>query len=392
MSATKKTSSIYDYAVIGAGVSGLCVATNLSRQGANVLLVDASDNYGGYNRSITTSLGPVNNGLRFIPATDLATKAIHFLELTIGTPLKPTALDQPPVTYEEGSVKAFLGFGDNSPAFYDEISYFLAPQQLKLLLEPHEWTPLLFNQFSGEFLPKSYVTKFLDKDGQITGMIINGSKTIQAKNFVFCGNPKDLQVLLSENSLPHKSRQKLSKSTAWTSVCLDLIHSNVVTSSSALHVLNGVTKDDLGPCVGQFHEPTTLNDKSVQFSQWTSFVDTNEAEQSEIIGNCLKKIQRQIKRAYPNALENLVSERIMVAPLTAGHMDLKLTANQSLPQTSNFWVASGLVHPQKNLLGSLLQAEMALSGMGICVPATMVKDSATEEVIENPAGELEAQV
>jgi len=105
----------------------------------------------------------------------------------------------------------------------------------------------------------------------------------------------------------------------------------------------------------------------VQFSQWISFVDDQDAEESESIAISLKKMKRQIKRAYPEAFEQIKQERILIVPSISGDGDLKLNSNQSLPAYPNFWVCNGTVHQQKNLLGTLLQAELVCNALG-CHP------------------------
>jgi hypothetical protein len=148
---------------------------------------------------------------------------------------------------------------------------------------------------------------------------------------------------------------------------LDLLHNHPVSDLQNIHVLNGTTQDEFGPCVGALQAPAEVNGENLQYSQWLTFVEDEEAEDTEIIGFALKKIKRQIKRAYPDALENLKFERILVVPSYAGHGDLKLSANQSLAGVENFWVGSSQVHVQKNLLGALLQAELITSSLG-CHP------------------------
>ena len=176
---------LYDYAIIGSGLVGLAVANSLSRLTSNLVLIESSDSFGGINRSIQTPFGAVNNGLRYLPDTELAQKAVSFLEMLLMTSLNPQVVDNPAVTYEAGGLKPFVGFGDNPPPFYDEISYFTQPRSLKLKLEPHEWTQILFSHFTGEFLPRSFVTKFHQDKEQITHLTINGQKNISSLNFVY---------------------------------------------------------------------------------------------------------------------------------------------------------------------------------------------------------------
>ncbi len=388
-SVKKSATTVYDYAVIGSGLSGLCIANALSKVSNNVILIEAADTFGGQNRSIQSKVGPLNNGLRFLPDTELSQKAVAFLETLLATHLAPESLENPVVSFEAGGLKPFVGFGEKPPAFYDELSYFLNNRQLKLTLEPHEWTPILFNNYSGQFLPRSYVTKFQIENKKVTGVMVNGQKTIQATNFIFCGAVGDLKTLLPDDILSSRMLQKLSKNTYWTAVCLDLFHNHEVTVLPNLHVLNGTTEDELGPCLGSFLPANEINGQKIQCSQWISFVDNEESEDSEKAGAALKKIKRQIKRAYPNALENLIFERILIVPNHSGNGDLKLSANGTLPNTENLWIASPAMHQQKNILGALLQAEFILSSLGCHPLGTQVEVKSPDLPQERPTPDLD---
>ncbi len=363
----KKASHVYDYAVIGSGLAGLALASAISKVTNNVLLIESSDSFGGLNRAIKTPFGSLNNGLRFLPENDLAQKAIAFLEMLLSTSLSPQSVERPPIAYESGGLRPFVGFGNHPPTFYDEISYFTHSRSLKTKLDIHEWTPLLFEQFSGEFLAKSYVTKFHQEEKRITYITVNGQKTIHAQNFIYCGPVKALKNLLPENLLSSKSLQKLSKNQYWTAVGLDLLHGHAVSALENIHVLNGTTQDEIGPCVWTFQAPVEVAGERLQSSQWLTFIDDEEAEDTDIVGASLKKVKRQIKRAYPNAFENLKFERILVVPSFSGDGDLKLSANQTLPGAENLWIGSTQVNTQKNILGALLQAELVASALG-CHP------------------------
>ena len=364
----RKSNHVYDYAIIGSGLSGLALANALGKISSNIILLESADTFGGFNRSIQTPFGPVNNGLRFLPETDLSHKAISFLEMLLMTSLSPKSLDLPPLTFEAGGLKNFIGFGDHPPAFYEEISYFTANRSLKTELEPHEWTQILHSHLTCDFLPRSYVTKFNQEEGRVTSLTINGQKNINALNFIYCGPMKSLKTLLPEGILSHRAMNKMSKTPYWTAVCLDLLHGKKQTElEQQVHVLNGTTNDDLGPSVGIFHAPSELNGETLQYSQWMTFINDEEAEDTELVGAALKKMKRQIKRAYPDALEQLKFERILVVPSYSGDGDLKLSGNQTLAGLENFWVASAQAHHQRNILGSLLQAELVASALG-CHP------------------------
>ncbi|MEZ0390744.1 MAG: NAD(P)-binding protein, partial [Pseudobdellovibrionaceae bacterium] len=111
-STSRKSNHIYDYAVIGSGLAGLTVANALSRMTSNVILIESADTFGGLNRSIQTPFGAVNNGLRYLPDSELSQKAIAFLEMLLMTSLSPESFEAPPMTYEAGGLRPFVGFGN----------------------------------------------------------------------------------------------------------------------------------------------------------------------------------------------------------------------------------------------------------------------------------------
>ncbi|MNJ91185.1 FAD dependent oxidoreductase [compost metagenome] len=358
---------IYDYAIIGSGLTGLSIAAALSRETKNIALLEGSDVPCGSNRMIKFPTGPINNGLRFVPDSALADKALSFLENLLGTSLVAGKSNEAPITYESGGFKTFLGFGDNPPAFYEELNYFTSAKRTDLAVEPYAWTQMLFEKFEGDFMPRSYVTKFHQEGEKVTHITINGSKTVHAQNFIFCGTVKDLALLLPEDAISLRARTKLSKNAYWTALCLDLCHSKAVTESSAVHVLNGTTQDEIGPCAGRFMPATEVEGEALQASQWITFIEQEVTEDSEVVGTTLKKIKRQVKRAYPEALDNVKLERIFVAPILSGNGDIKLNANMTLPSLENLWISSATINEQKNLVGALLQAEMTVASLGFKV-------------------------
>ncbi len=378
MSNQKKSSHVYDYAVIGSGLAGLAIANSISKFTSNVALIESADTFGGINRSIQTPMGPVNNGLRFLPDSDLSHKAIAYLEMLLMTSIQPESIETQAMTYDSGSLKSFLGFGNNPPVFYDDIAYFAQQRALKTKLEPHEWTQILFNNFRGDFLPKSYVTKFHKEGEQVTHLTINGQKTLHAMNFIYCGPIKSLRLLLPEGTLNSRALGKLSKNQYWTAVGVDLLHVGKICEIPNIHILNGTTVDEIGPCVGQFLSAEEVNGEYKQYSQWLTFINDEEAEDSELVGAALKKVKRQIKRAYPNAFDKIDFERIIVVPSFSGNGELKVNSNQTIPGLENLWIGSGQMHSQRNLLGSLLQAEFIASSIG-CHPlqAADLRDNET---------------
>lgn len=373
---------IYDYAIIGSGLTGLSIAAALSRETKNVVLLDGLDHSAGANKQINFPTGPINNGIRFVPDSVLSEKALGFLENLLGQKVIADVSDEAPVTYDSGNFKTFLGFGENPPAFWEELSYFTSSKRIDLALQPFQWTQMLMEKFTGEFMPRSYVTKFQQEGERITSVTVNGSKTIHAQNFIFAGAVRDLSLLLPEDAISQRARAKLAKNSYWTALCLDICHSKAVTDSTAMHVLNGTTQDEIGPCAGRFMPAVEVDGNMIQASQWITFIETEVTDDSEVVGMTLKKIKRQIKRAYPEALEDVKLERIFVSPYIAGNGDLKLSANKTIPNLENLWVASAPLSEQKNLVGALLQAEMIVASLGFKVEESTALEVPTEEFSE----------
>ena len=378
---------IYDYIIIGSGLTGLTIAKKLSQETDNILVLEAQEITGGGNHPAQINQIPINNGLRYFPATEFSVKALTFLEELVGTPLAGASVPNTIETYEASGFKKFVGFGEKSPEFYEQLSYFLSKEELVLAQEPHLWAQNLGQALDAQIQKKSIVTKFgfegLDSEKpKLTHVIVNGSKTIYGLNFIFAGPVKDLVTLLPDDVLNIRAKAKLKKAKAWQGVCLDLYHSTV-TDKSNLFLLNGTTDDDLGPCVGRYLPASPEGEG--QISQWMSFIDSEDAEDTENIGLVLKKMKRQIKRAFPALVDTIKKERINVTPVLSGS-DLKLNANATLPKVPNLWIASSQVNPYQNLVGSLMQAQLILSSLGFAtnLEITSAQVQKNPEISEGP--------
>lgn len=367
---------IYDYVVIGSGLTGLSIAERLSRETSNVLLLEAQDVVGGTNHPASLAQQFINNGLRFYPATEFSIKVLAQLESQLEHIVVDTIDDNHPQTYEASGFKDFVGFGDKAPEFYDQFQYFLANKKVNFKYEPYEWVRILKEKFQGTLMTKSIVTKFgfetteESSEPQLTHITVNGTKTYHGRNFIYAGSLKELALMLPDQVMNLRNKTKIQKNTYWQAVCVDLFHTQV-NENQNLFVLNGTTDDDIGPCVGRFL-PTELNSKDQissgqvsagQISQWQSFIDSEDAEDTENIGLVLKKIKRQIKRAFPELYETIQKERIYVSPLIAGG-EIKLNANLTLPKVENLWVASPQSSKVPNLVGALFQAQIVLASLG----------------------------
>jgi len=373
---------IYDYIIIGSGLTGLTIAQKISQETSNILILEAEAFAGGISRSVVMNNHKLNNGLRFFPATDVSSKALAFLNEVLGQNVAADRSENLIETYEASGFKRFAGFGEKAPEFYEQLSYFLSADEYKLNLQPYEWIQILVSQLQDKIQTKSIVTRFgfegLDSEKpELTHVVVNGSKNVYARNFIFAGPVKELGLLIPDDVLNARAKAKLKKAQAWQAVGLDLVHS-IACEKTNLLVLNGTTDDDIGPCVGRF---TASADGATQStSQWLSFVDSESAEDTENIGMILKKIKRQIKRAFPELSDAIVKERVSVSPVISG-ADIKLNANGTLSKVENLWVASPQVNTYQNLLGALLQAKLVLCSLGFAAEdvTASLEDSAESQ-------------
>jgi hypothetical protein len=103
-----------------------------------------------------------------------------------------------------------------------------------------------------------------------------------------------------------------------------------------------------------------------------------------MIGHVLKKMKRQIKRAFPEVGDSIKKERIFVTPALSG-AEIKLTASSTIPKVKNLWIACPQAAHSANLLGSFQQAQLVLAALGF--GSGIQFESLTEKFIEDDSEE-----
>lgn len=351
----------YDSIVIGAGLAGLLAANQLESTGRKVALVEALDVLGGTSRPVTTVAGPVDHVLKFFPVTDDSEDMFTWLESVLGFAIEREIIDAPPVIYDDGKFKPFVGFGDQKVETASEVDHYAKARYYKLATSPKDWVPKLVESFTGTVFPQSYVTKMQVDDEFVIEILVNGSKRLSAREVIFAATPQQLVRLLPDTHVPARLKQKLLKGEFFTSANLDMIHTEIVTDSKAIHILKGANEE---PSIGLFHEPTPLDDgRMVQISQWTTLLSREVTEEPEVVASALKQIKRQVKRAYDHSTENLLKERIVISPTSHGDMVGALAEDGRWPKIQNLWVISSFMDAEKNASGSIRQARKTLAAL-----------------------------
>lgn len=355
------------------------MAFKLSRSGQSTLIVDRDHQPGGLCRPTDSDYGELSYGLKVLPDSEAARSSLGFLRNLLEVEPFWSENEQETTTFEAG-FKSFVGYGETAPEYAEEIEYYTSPKTLELSYQPHQWVKDLSEKYNGDYLAGSFITRIGLEDEKATHVLINGGKKVEARNIVFCGMPKELINLVGIENLPSKAKKALGKPVLWTSVALDLVHSEKISDSRDMHLLMG-NKDKSEACWGRFQE---VDEEGHQVSNWMTLLPADLAEDSESTANALKRIQKQVKRAYPEAFEKKKKERILVSFASHGSFSLALSGHQTLPKIDNLWIASGQAHVQKNLLGVLGQAQLALSAMGF---GEEIHEAAS---VDEPAEEVDA--
>lgn len=374
----------YDDIVIGSGLSGLVLAAGLKKMASatnsrrRILLLEAGEFTGGAARETHSAAGPANYGLKMMPATDEATAAIQFLESLLEQKIMDGIFESPPLTFSKGQLQPFVGFGEQAPQYVTELAYYTHTQNINLEKSPAQWVQVLKALLNEEIQTNSRVTQFEVDGGKVTGVTVNGGHAVHADRFIFCGSAEEFPTLFATGALPAKLVQKVAQSKTWTSVGLSLVHSQVQTEQDNVHVLYGGT-ENARPCVGRFDPPVATEGKLLQVSNWLTFLAPEDGTQEELAGTALREIKRQIKRAYPNAMEHLVGERITVNPKSHGQVDLRLEEGGKVPKFENLFVIARGLTPAPNMIGILNQCAETLR---VLEPEQLTPEA--PEILENP--------
>jgi hypothetical protein len=358
MNHLRKKDHVYDVVIVGAGLSGLVAASSLVKRGWDVCVLESTDFPGGHSRAVYSPIGLVDNGIKFFPDNGVSLGALESLKLLLPMSVEVTSVENGPITYQNGEIKPFVGFGKEAPEFHRELAYFLEPRRLELSMSVGKIVAQLSADLGDRIFPGATVTKYLGQDSRISAATVNGQKQIFGRGFIHAASPRLMATLLADEIMSPRAKQKIAKAPYWTILGLDIFHSGLVSERSELHLLNGTTHDELGPCVGQFHplRKSEKGDGFIQHSQWMTFIDHEGSEDPELVSTVLKKIKRQIKRAYPEALNNILSERILVAPLAEAELDLKSDKHGAFAGIENLWLAHGTASNHLNLVGAIHQA------------------------------------
>ncbi len=338
----------YEVVVIGSELVSILTAQKLALSGRRVALVPTKESLEDFRKDHSATDIKLNEPSTYIPFSSRAEGLINWLEDQFFSPksLYSDIQEQPPVTFEGGQFKPFLGFGERALKTMDALQYYLCPKRFSLTLTPQEWADKIIKEAQFDLLDRSTITSFEIAEKQIVSATINGSKLIKADEFIFCSSPKELLKLLDNKVFAGRERQRLAKANLWSRINLSIEYKESFTHQPGMHVLMG-SKDDFEPMVGEFF---TLNE--TLFSQWSYLLNEDQFEDAEVSGGVIKYMKRQLKRAYPESFDLIKSEKITVHGDTHGPIE-GLFVHLNIKNINNLYIAGPQLSDAGGVLSSL---------------------------------------
>lgn len=345
----------FDYIICGATLEGLLVGYYLHQKGLKTLILESSDKVGGFFSTVENSKAPISSIFTTPSYDENSVKLADWVRSNLNLDIAISKNVFAPTTFEKGSFEPFVGFGENAPNESEFLQDFLSAQRLEFTPSVSEWIKTILA--SGiEIRYNSTLTTMNIVDGKISEITINDKDILKASNFVFAENPANLIELLGSDTttkaqISQKVLTRLSKGTFWSTLQLSLVHNTPVTDKNEIHVIYGTQKNPV-VSIGQFQGNT---------SQWISFISSDATDINEDGVQILKEMKRQIKRAYPEALDALAFEKIALWPQTHGYIDLKSKIFGQLEGVENIYLSSNhLVEHTNPFIGALTSAQWTI--------------------------------
>lgn len=333
-------SSPLDTIVIGSGLTGLLLTHRLHQAGKNVALLEARETLGGRYRRQSLYSSP---GLDFFPATNENIELLEWLKSLAPLPIQFEVQEHRPQLYDEGRWRPFAGFGEVDFQSVTELSHFSHTHEI--FIEPglEQFVRVLVEQLPVVGEIRHEVTSLKVQDGKISEVIVNGDKSLKAGDVIFTGHPGFLNNLIDGEGLQAKSRTRLAKMQPWTAVTLELTHTPPLADDPSIRIFTHSAKE-FEPVVGRV---------IAERSKWMTLVPAEREAEHEFIGQCIRHIKRQLKRAWPLAMEGNMEEKIFVQSNAYGQQTLKAKEPFKLPEISNLWLANHILASRAGEIGAL---------------------------------------
>lgn len=343
--------------IVGSGLNGLFLTHRLAHAGHDVTLLEARETLGGRYRRASQTHPFSSPGLDFIPAAPAYLDLLNWLKGLSPIPLSFETRDHHPQIFDEAKWKPFAGFGETDFQSVGELSALFGHTR-GVDLEPglEQVTRALIERLPVAAKTMSEVTAIEVKGGRVESVTINGDKTLPVDVVIFTPPPNQLNGLIAGEGLPAKHRTRLAKMQSWTAVTLEIQHTPPLADDSAVRFFSSSAKE-FEPVVGRVFGAT---------SKWMTLIPSERETEHEFVGQCIRHIKRQLKRAWPTAIDRdsvkaeygsaeaaPPIERIYVQPNAYGQHSLKTKETYRFPEISNLYVTGHTLSGLPGELGAL---------------------------------------
>jgi choline dehydrogenase-like flavoprotein len=362
----------FDSIIIGGGLSGLLLAHRLHQGGHNVGLLEARESLGGrYRRQGSTARPYTSSGLDFYPASNENVNLLEWVKSISPVPLNFEVREHRPQLFDEGRWRPFAGFGETHFQSVAELALFSHTHDIAIEPGLEQLVRALVEQLPFEASTMSEVTGFkFAEDGRIAEVIVNGDKSVRAERVIFTPHATLLNNLIEGEALPAKHRTRLAKMQPWTAVVLELNHTPALVDDPSIRVFTHGSKE-FEPVVGRVIGAN---------SKWMTLVPGEREAEHEFIGQCIRHIKRQLKRAWPAALDGQLEEKIYVQANAFGQQSLKTKESLRFPEIANLFLGNHLLAARAGEIGSLEIVEtLETAILGGAAPVKRSPESAAEE-------------
>lgn len=336
----------YDSILVGYTLGSLYWAKKLRSQGKKFCIVDNPQ----------TSQFPVKNLQKL--NQDVYTR-VPFLSSAQGQSLplplqdilaEGNELEAPPLTFNQGDFKSFLGFGDLKVDALEELTRLSSPKNLFVKNNPEKLWQELLPAEDEVFLDQQLTDIEADENG-ILSLSFNGKNQVQAQEYIFFNHFPRLLVKMAHFSKPLASKMKKIK--WWASVNVVLAHKEAPEKVDweSYYLLMG--SKEL-PCFGRFDSLA----EDLCISRWQCFFPNELIMDSETSGAAVKEIKKQVKRAFQGEFQEALiqAEESSTADLSSIPLN-----DGKLADFNNLRVCSPLFLAQRGWFYELVMAERQLS-------------------------------
>lgn len=339
--------------IIGSGIEALILAGSALQKGLSVAILDSESKLGGSLAPLDFQGSHIDSLYSSIPNSEDNLQAINILNnyLPYFEPIQIFQQDR--VTFEKGQFEPFVGFGDNPPQAVDLISPFVTNEKIKTRLNIAQLVQRLGAE--AEVHLNCSFTDILVYDKKVASITIDGKKKFEADHFIFTKHPLELVEILPPNTLLPKTVSKLAPKQSWAYLNLLCVSEKPVASTSSCYILYGTQKNPIVG-IGEFKEVLNSQNQPISYSQWITFLDQDTQDVSEDSVSALKEMKRQIKRAFPNAFDGLIFEKIALFENAKASIELATKQFGKLSELENLLLCSHHLISDTHIFAASLKA------------------------------------